>query len=243
MPMWGSGKTTVLTVKIRYLHESADISYRDMVVLTFTNKAANEIKERLAASEEASNLPDMRYFGTFHSVALQLLREILPVGQLGYTADFQVMDPEEELDLALELIRERKLQIKYKNRLKKRLEQETAGSPGRNSSRIQDDMPLLQEALKEEKKKRDRMSFSDLLFNTEQLLEGTEWKPQWVIIDEVQDCDAPAAASDSKAGGQGGVSFCRWGSQSGDLQLEGEAPAMCFIPCGRLMMLWNCPCL
>ncbi len=34
------------------------------------------------------------------------------------------------------------------------------------------------------------MSFSDLLFNTEQLLEGTEWKPQWVIIDEVQDCDA-----------------------------------------------------
>ena len=51
----GSGKTTVLTVKIRYLHESADISYRDMVVLTFTNKAANEIKERLAASEEASN--------------------------------------------------------------------------------------------------------------------------------------------------------------------------------------------
>ena len=157
-----------------------------MVVLTFTNKAANEIKERLAASEEASNLPDMRYFGTFHSVALQLLREVLPVGQLGYTADFQVMDPEEELDLALELIRERKLQIKYKNRLKKRLEQETAGTPGRNSSRIQDDMPLLQEALKEEKKKRDRMSFSDLLFNTEQLLEGTEWKPQWVIIDEVQ---------------------------------------------------------
>ena len=153
----GSGKTTVLTVKIRYLHESADISYRDMVVLTFTNKAANEIKERLAASEEASNLPDMRYFGTFHSVALQLLREILPVGQLGYTADFQVMDPEEELDLALELIRERKLQIKYKNRLKKRLEQETAGSPGRNSSRIQDDMPLLQEALKEEKKRQDEL--------------------------------------------------------------------------------------
>lgn len=186
----GSGKTTVLTTKIKYLHEAADISYRDMVVLTFTNKAANEIRERLAASEEASQLPDMRYFGTFHSVALQLLREVLPVGRLGYTADFQVMDPEEELDLALELIRERKLQIKYKNRLKKRLEQESAGSPGLNSSRIQDDMPLLREALKEEKRKRDRMSFSDLLFHTEQLLEDTEWKPGWVIIDEVQDCDA-----------------------------------------------------
>ena len=43
----------------------------------------------------------MRYFGTFHSVALQLLRERLPVQQLGYTPDFLVMDPEEELDLSL----------------------------------------------------------------------------------------------------------------------------------------------
>lgn len=185
----GSGKTTVLTVKIRYIHETAHISYRDMVVLTFTNKAAKEIRDRLAASEEASLLPDMRYFGTFHSVALQLLREVLPVGALGYTPDFQVMDPEEEMDLALELIREKKLQIKYKNRLKKRLEQNSTGSAGTNTSRIQDDMPLLLEALEEEKKRRDKMTFSDLILHTDQLLEATDWKPAWVIVDEVQDCD------------------------------------------------------
>lgn len=185
----GSGKTTVLTVKIRYLHETAHISYRDMVVLTFTNKAAKEIRDRLAASEEASLLPDMRYFGTFHSVALQLLREVLPVGALGYTPDFQVMDPEEEMDLALELIREKKLQIKYKNRLKKRLEQNSTGPAGTNTSRIQDDMPLLLEALEEEKKRRDKMTFSDLILHTDQLLEAADWKPAWVIVDEVQDCD------------------------------------------------------
>lgn len=185
----GSGKTTVLTVKIRYLHETAHISYRDMVVLTFTNKAAKEIRDRLAASEEASLLPDMRYFGTFHSVALQLLREVLPVGSLGYTPDFQVMDPEEEMDLALELIREKKLQIKYKNRLKKRLEQNSTGPAGTNTSRIQDDMPLLLEALEEEKKRRDKMTFSDLILYTDQLLEAADWKPAWVIVDEVQDCD------------------------------------------------------
>ena len=185
----GSGKTTVLTVKIRYLHEIAHISYRDMVVLTFTNKAAKEIRDRLAASEEAFLLPDMRYFGTFHSVALQLLREVLPVGALGYTPDFQVMDPEEEMDLALELIREKKLQIKYKNRLKKRLEQNSTGPAGTNTSRIQDDMPLLLEALEEEKKRRDKMTFSDLILHTDQLLEAADWKPAWVIVDEVQDCD------------------------------------------------------
>lgn len=185
----GSGKTTVLTVKIRYLHETAHISYRDMVVLTFTNKAAKEIRDRLAASEEASLLPDMRYFGTFHSVALQLLREVLPVGALGYTPDFQVMDPEEEMDLALELSREKKLQIKYKNRLKKRLEQNSTGPAGTNTSRIQDDMPLLLEALEEEKKRRDKMTFSDLILHTDQLLEAADWKPAWVIVDEVQDCD------------------------------------------------------
>ena len=40
--------------------------------------------------------------------------------KLGYTRDFLVIDPEEELELALDLIRQHKLKIKYKNRLKKR---------------------------------------------------------------------------------------------------------------------------
>jgi DNA helicase II / ATP-dependent DNA helicase PcrA len=41
----GSGKTTVLIAKIIYLHYAKGVSYKDMIVLTFTNKAANEIKE------------------------------------------------------------------------------------------------------------------------------------------------------------------------------------------------------
>ena len=196
----GSGKTTVLTAKVKYLHEACGVNCEDMVVLTFTNKAAGEIRERLGAMRDQGELVQMRYFGTFHSVALQLLRERLPVQQLGYTPDFLVMDPEEELDMALRLIQDRKLQIKYRNRLKKRLEQEDEEAvpsengreklPSPPGRRIQDDMPILLQAMKEEKRARNRMTFADLIRNTEALLAKVEWRPAWVIIDEVQDCDA-----------------------------------------------------
>ena len=119
----GSGKTTVLIAKILYLHYARQIDYSSMVVLTFTNKAANEIRERLLIVDKCIRLEELCGFGTFHSVALGLLRSSLPVEELGYTKEFQVIEPDEELDLAMELIHRENLKIKYKNRLKKRLEQ------------------------------------------------------------------------------------------------------------------------
>lgn len=93
------------------------------------------------------------------------------------------MDPEEELDMALRLIQDRKLQIKYRNRLKKRLEQEDEEAvpsengreklPSPPGRRIQDDMPVLLQAMKEEKRARNRMTFADLIRNTELCL------PKW----------------------------------------------------------------
>ena len=47
----GSGKTTVLTAKILYLHEVKHVSYRNIMVLTFTNRAAAEIRERLVSAD------------------------------------------------------------------------------------------------------------------------------------------------------------------------------------------------
>lgn len=191
----GSGKTTVLIAKIRYLHEVKRVSYRDMVVLTFTNKAAEEIRERLMSA--ASSLPaeETALFGTFHGVALRLLKSRLPVERLGYTKDFLVMEPEEELELAQTLIVERMLKIKYKNRLKKRLS-EAERAPGAGSSRIQDDFGALTELLEEEKRGRNKMTFSDLMKNACLLLGESEGehedaggRVQWVIVDEVQDCD------------------------------------------------------
>jgi DNA helicase II / ATP-dependent DNA helicase PcrA len=186
----GSGKTTVLIAKIIYLHYAKVVSYKDMVVLTFTNKAANEIKERLIEADSSVTDDELGGFGTFHSVALNLLKNSLPVEKLGYRKDFMVIEPEEEIDIALQLIQEEKLKIKYKNRLKKRLEDAMAVKDEElKVSPYNDDIFRLAELLREEKEKQNKMTFSDLIDNASVLLEEVMIKPKWIIVDEVQDSD------------------------------------------------------
>lgn len=180
----GSGKTTVLITKVMYLHYEKQIPYEQMVVLTFTNKAADEIKERLYALEPEIAEEQLWGFGTFHSVCLTMLKKMLPVEKLGYTKEFMVMDPDEELEMAEQLILTYQLKIKYKNRLKKRLEQK--------SSKYQDDIEKLKALLKEEKRRQDKMTFDELLENTCKLVKMSEQKMNdisWIIVDEVQDSD------------------------------------------------------
>lgn len=180
----GSGKTTVLITKVMYLHYEKQIPYEQMVVLTFTNKAADEIKERLYALEPEITEEQLWGFGTFHSVCLTMLKKMLPVENLGYTKEFMVMDPDEELEMAEQLILTYQLKIKYKNRLKKRLEQK--------NSKYQDDIEKLKALLKEEKRRQDKMTFDELLENTCKLVKMSEQKMNdisWIIVDEVQDSD------------------------------------------------------
>lgn len=176
----GSGKTTVLIEKIRYFHEKKGVPLERMTILTFTNKAADEIGQRL--QESGNNI------GTFHSVAFHLLQEELPLEELGYANEFEVCLPEEELQLAEQLIAEQKLKIKYKNRLQKRLEEFYAKGKTKN---YKDDFLKLAELLTKEKKRQNKMSYEDLLKNTVLLLKRhPEFKrPAWIIIDEIQDCD------------------------------------------------------
>lgn len=183
----GSGKTTVLTAKVRYLCEQKGVDPKDLMVLTFTNKAANEIRERL---ENLTGKEEDLWFGTFHSVALRMLQTILPVEELGYTKEFQVCIPEEEMQMAQQLITEQNLQIKYKNRLKKRLDQNRQKS-GRKPKDYGDDFERLCTLLEEEKKKQNKMTYEELILHTGQLLQSHPeiLRPLWLIIDEVQDCD------------------------------------------------------
>ena len=197
----GSGKTTVLITKVMYLHYEKQIPYEQMVVLTFTNKAADEIKERLYALEPEIAEEQLWGFGTFHSVCLTMLKKMLPVENLGYTKEFMVMDPDEELEMAEQLILTYQLKIKYKNRLKKRLEQK--------NSKYQDDIDKLKVLLKEDKRRQDKMTFDELLENACNLVkmsaeieevskknanlqdnENTGMQDiSWIIVDEVQDSD------------------------------------------------------
>jgi DNA helicase-2/ATP-dependent DNA helicase PcrA len=181
----GSGKTTVLAAKVFHLHENKGVPFSDMVVITFTNKAADEIKERVRASAE-----DLPWLGTFHSVAMRMLQTALPVQNLGYTASFTLMDPGELLETAESLIAEKKLKIKYINKLDKRFEAFRAGQRLFGAMKKEDDIAPLWELIQTEKKSRNCMDFDDLLTNAALLLQDRDNFAKWVIVDEFQDCDS-----------------------------------------------------
>ena len=199
----GSGKTTVLIEKVRYLHEEKHVPYEKMMVLTFTNKAADEISERLEiVNLEENNRKQLWGFGTFHSVARQLLCKYLPEKCTEETAnqnktavwnrEFEIIEPEEEQQLLLDLADANGYKIKYKNRLQARLENDyEAYMQGKPKGRYKDDLFLVFPLLDREKRKKNKMSFADLI------REGTkcarehkeELDLQWIIVDEVQDSD------------------------------------------------------
>ncbi len=94
----GSGKTKALTTRIAYLIKHKNISPRNILAVTFTNKAANEMKERiflLIGQPHNSNL--IPHLGTFHSICIRILRKhILNLGYDNYfviydTADQQIL--------------------------------------------------------------------------------------------------------------------------------------------------------
>lgn len=98
----GSGKTRVLTTSIAYLIEEKNIDPRNIIAITFTNKAANEMKERI------SNLLNMDvshlWIGTFHSICARILR--LNIDKIGYDKNFTIYDSSDQKTLVKEIINE-----------------------------------------------------------------------------------------------------------------------------------------
>ena len=194
----GSGKTTVLIEKVRHLHEKKQVSYEKMAVLTFTNKAADEIAERLSRKEAELTEEELWGFGTFHSVALRILRRFLPEKAEDGTKleewnrEFTVITPEDEMEMVLAIAKEGGYKIKYQNRLKKRMEEDYAAyRKGRTQGKYKDDLfqvfPLLEKA----KRQQNKMSFADLLEEGTQVAKEQEevLDLKWIIVDEVQDSD------------------------------------------------------
>ncbi len=109
----GSGKTRVLTYRIAYLMEQGVDAF-NILALTFTNKAAREMKKRIAGivgGSEAKNL----WMGTFHSVFAKLLR--FDGDKLGYPSNFTIYDTQDSQRLIASIIREMTLDkdiYKYK---------------------------------------------------------------------------------------------------------------------------------
>ena len=84
----GSGKTRVLTYKIAYLLEKKIVKPWEILAITFTNKAAKEMKERVEGLVGAE-AQDM-WLGTFHSVCVRILKREIEL--LGYSRDFNIFD-------------------------------------------------------------------------------------------------------------------------------------------------------
>jgi DNA helicase-2/ATP-dependent DNA helicase PcrA len=105
----GSGKTKVLTTRIAHLMANGVDAFH-ILALTFTNKAAKEMKERVEAilgNSEARNL----YIGTFHSVFARILR--IEAGKLGYPNNFTIYDTDDAKAVVKTVIHELNLDDKH----------------------------------------------------------------------------------------------------------------------------------
>ena len=98
----GSGKTRVLTTKIAYLIEEQQVEPYHILAITFTNKAAKEMKERLETL--IGGISSSIQVSTFHSFGLKILRENCQV--LGYDHNFVIMDSDDSLTVVKKILKE-----------------------------------------------------------------------------------------------------------------------------------------
>lgn len=101
----GSGKTRVISHKFTYLVKEKKLSPKSIFSVTFTNKAAHEMKERIA-SLTGKDL-DGSWIGTFHSQCCRILRR--EIGSLGYTSGFSIYDDDDKCNLIRHILKEFKI--------------------------------------------------------------------------------------------------------------------------------------
>src|SRR6056297_4192913 len=108
----GSGKTTLILHKLLYLHLVQHIPIENIFVMTFTNKAANEIRQRLKAFG-LDGEDKVAFIGTFHAIAKSLMEEHLPVEKLGYSRGFTVLDEDQHRSMLYEVADEEEATLEW----------------------------------------------------------------------------------------------------------------------------------
>src|SRR5690625_3959381 len=97
----GSGKTRVLTHRIAYLLKEKDVSPRNVLAITFTNKAAREMKDRVKKLVGAES--EQIWVSTFHSMCVRILRR--DIDQIGYNRTFTIIDSGDQLTAMKQVLR------------------------------------------------------------------------------------------------------------------------------------------
>ena len=200
----GSGKTRVLTYKIAYLLENGYQPW-NILALTFTNKAAREMKERIARQmgpERARHL----WMGTFHSIFLRILH--VEAGHIGFTSQFTIYDTADSKSLIRSIIKEMGLDEKvYKlGMVQARISNAknhlvSPAGYANNKEAYEGDraakVPALRDIYQrywERCRQADAMDFDDLLFYTfllfrdhPEVLARYQDQFRYILVDEYQD--------------------------------------------------------
>lgn len=204
----GSGKTKVLTTRIAHLMGHHGVDSFNILALTFTNKAAKEMKERverILGNHEARNL----YIGTFHSVFARILRA--EANKIGYPSSFTIYDTDDAKSVVKTVINEMELDDKhYKpntvyNRISSAKNSLVGPQEYLNDWAIQQEdarankpaIGRIYDAYNKRCFKNGAMDFDDLLFKMYELLKNHpdalskyQRKFKYIMIDEYQDTNA-----------------------------------------------------
>ena len=199
----GSGKTRVVTVKIAWLIQALNIYPSSILAMTFTNKAAKEMQERVQLFTAESEVKGKPYISTFHSFGAYVLR--LYHVEAGLPRDFQIYDTQDQLALLKEInptMKAPQLREILSNISKAKDSGLSAGSPLQELDEFFQDVSydsdvsyasfyLKYETLKQQT---GNVDFGDLLIKPYELIRDHDhikekiknrWK--WFFVDEYQD--------------------------------------------------------
>ncbi|PJI09433.1 MULTISPECIES: ATP-dependent helicase [Clostridium] len=196
----GSGKTRVLTYRIAHMIEDIGIYPSQILAITFTNKAAKEMKDRVRALVGGNEVDNM-WISTFHSSCVRILRR--EIDKIGYNKNFTIYDSDDQKILIRECIKQIGINEKditakeitskigsAKDKLITANQYKNQNSDNFKLNKIADVYLMYQKKLKEN----NALDFDDLIFKTVELfnkcpevLAFYQRKFKYIMIDEYQD--------------------------------------------------------
>ena len=198
----GSGKTRVITYRIAHLMAEHGVSGRNLLAVTFTNKAAAEMRSRVAQLAGAAELP---LIATFHSFCVQLLRRDYP--QIGGRRDFVIYDADDQQKLLKSVYRHLGYDEKAQPLRAMLGRISAAKSRGlgpedvareANAAPAGEALAVLYQAYQRELRRANALDFDDLLLEAERLLRESSASVErcaatyhYLLVDEYQDTNRP----------------------------------------------------
>ena len=195
----GSGKTKVLTHKIAYLMGEKEVKPWDILAITFTNKAANEMKSRV--ENLVGDVARDMWIGTFHSICVRILRK--QIDRIGFDTSFVIFDTSDQKTLIKQIIKSQNLDDKLytdksvlyeiSNAKNEMLEPEQYMAKYKNDFR-KEKIGEIYEIYQRRLKENNAIDFDDIinftikiLLDNPDLLEYYSNRFKYVLVDEYQD--------------------------------------------------------